>query len=634
MPNRLVDAASPYLRSHATNPVDWWPWGPEPFAEAARRGVPLLVSIGYSTCHWCHVMARESFGDVDVSAFMNERFVSIKVDREEHAEVDSTYMAAAAAFTGNLGWPLNVFVTPEGRAFFAGTYWPPEPVQGHPSFRMVLDAVTDAWQNRRVELERHGAAIVDALAQAPATTGSLVVDFGPIVAELERREDAEFGGFGPTRTSLRDSLEPVDAGPPKFPVAPVLRFLLERASVGDAAADALASRTLEATLGLRDSVDGGFFRYATRRDWSEPHYERMLYDNAQLLSAYAVAGMNDVAEGIADWITSMQQPEGAFASAQDSESMVDGARVEGFYYSLDAASRARVEAPPVDTKILTGWNGLAIEGLACAGRLLDRPNWIATARAAADFLLEHHVGHSLIRTSIDGVDSAARATLEDVGMLASGLIELGVATGEVRYAEAARRLIDGSLAASTAASATPAIAATNAAPPFGVPGGADPVLRAQGLVMQPEASDGALPSGLSAVASAAHRLFLLTAHEPYRAAASMAMTRVAEAAARQPISFGTALSVMSALAEPARQVVVISDDPMDASASLARHWYRSGGLLIALTTAQSASWAAAGFELLEGRGSSPGVATAYVCTDFVCRLPTTDPAELERQLAK
>jgi uncharacterized protein len=625
MPNRLAGAPSPYLRSHAANPVDWWPWGPEPFAEAARRDVPVLVSIGYSTCHWCHVMARESFGDADVAAVMNERFVSIKVDREEHAEVDSTYMAAAAAFTGNLGWPLNVFVTPEGRAFFAGTYWPPEPVQGHPSFRMVLDAVTDAWQNRRDEIERHGAAIVDALAQAPATIGSLVVDFEPIVAELAAYEDAQFGGWGSVRRSLRASPEPVDvdAGAPKFPVAPVLRFLLERQSVGDVSAAALASRTLEATLALRDPVDGGFFRYATRRDWSEPHYERMLYDNAQLLTAYAIAGMNDVAEGIAAWITGVQQPAGGFASAQDSESTVDGARVEGFYYSLDAASRARLEAPPVDTKILTGWNGLAIEGLACAGRLLDRPDWIATARAAADFLLEHHVGHRLIRTSIDGVESAARATLEDVGMLASGLLELGVATGEVRYAEAARRLVDDSLAAST-----------SAAQPFGVAGGADPVLRAQGLEVQPEASDGALPSGLSAVASAAHRLFLLTAHEPYRAAASMAMARVAEAAARQPISLGAALSVMSALAEPVRQVVVISGDLMDASAALARHWHRSGGLSIALTTAQSAHWAAAGFELLEGRGSSPGVATAYVCTDFVCRLPTTDPAELERELGQ
>ncbi|MGV8897505.1 MAG: thioredoxin domain-containing protein [Rhodoglobus sp.] len=604
MPNALMDAVSPYLRSHADNPVDWWQWGPEPFAEAARRDVPVLVSIGYSTCHWCHVMARESFSDPAIAAIMNEGFVSIKVDREEHAEVDSTYMAAAAAFTGNLGWPLNVFVTPQGRAFFAGTYWPPEPVQGHPSFRVVLDAVTDAWRSRRAEVEQNGAAIVDALSAAPVGSGALVVDFEPIVAELAGYEDVELGGFG---------------GAPKFPVAPVQRFLLERASVGDDVAAALAGRTLHATLGLRDRVDGGFFRYATMRDWSDPHYERMLYDNAQLLAAYALAGDRDVAEGIAGWITSMQQPGGGFATAQDSESTVDGARVEGFYYSLDAASRSRVEAPPVDTKILTGWNGLAIEGLALAGRTLDRPEWIATARVAADFLLERHVGDRLIRASIGDAISSAGATLEDVGMLASGLIELAIASGEVRYVVAARELIDGSLAAGSGG--------------FGVPGGVDPVLESQGLAVRPDPSDGAHPSGLSAVASAAHRLFLLTAHEPYRAAASAAMAGVAEAAARQPISLGAALSVMSALSEPARQVVVVGDDAQDAAATLARHWHRSGSISIALSREQAAEWAAAGFELLHGRVGTAGVTTAWVCADFVCRLPTTDATELARQLA-
>ena len=603
-----MDAVSPYLRSHADNPVDWWQWGPEPFAEAARRDVPVLVSIGYSTCHWCHVMARESFSDPAVAAVMNERFVSIKVDREEHAEVDSTYMAAAAAFTGHLGWPLNVFVTPEGRAFFAGTYWPPQPVQGHPSFRVVLDAVTDAWRNRRAEIEKSGAAIVDALARAPVSTGSLVIDFEPIVAELAVYEDVEFGGFG---------------GAPKFPVSPVQRFLLERASVGDTVASSLARRTLHATLGLRDRVDGGFFRYATMRDWSEPHYERMLYDNAQLLSSYALAGTHDVAVGIAGWITSMQQTGGGFASAQDSESTVDGTRVEGFYYSLDAESRARVDAPPVDTKVLTGWNGLAIEGLVLAGRALDRPEWIATARLAADFLLKNHVADRLIRASIGGTVSSARATLEDVGMLACGLIELAIATGEVHYAVAARTLVDESLAAGEQAAGSGG---------FGVRGGADPVLRSQGLAVQPDPSDGALPSGLSAVASAAHRLFLLTAHEPYRAAASAAMAGVADAASRQPVSLGAALSVMSALSEPARQVVVVGDDPLDASAALARRWHRSGSISIALTRAQAAEWAAAGFELLHGRTGRTGVTTAWVCTDFVCRLPTTDVAELALKL--
>jgi len=588
MPNRLADAASPYLRSHAGNPVDWQQWGPEAFAEAAARDVPVLVSIGYSTCHWCHVMARESFSDPDVAAVMNENFVSIKVDREEHAEVDSTYMAAASAFTGNLGWPLNVFVTPQGRAFFAGTYFPPQPVQGHPAFRQVLDAVLDAWVNRRDEVERNGAAILEVLAQQHPVSSDLPTDFDPVVATLEGLEDATYGGFGTA---------------PKFPVSPVLRFLVDRgAPLGERTLDAMAASP------LRDPVDGGFFRYSTQQNWHEPHYERMLYDNAQLVAVYALAGRADVAEGVAHWLQTMQLPSGGFASAQDSESTVDGRRVEGFYYSLDAASRERVEKPPVDEKILTGWNGLAIEGLSIAGTVLGRPDWIDTARTAADFLLEHHVTDRLIRTSIGGVISSARATLEDFGMLASGLLQLALATGEVSYAVAARTLVDDSMAVGA---------------PFGVPGGADPVLASQGLAVEPDPSDGAHPSGLSAMASAAHTLFLLTAHEPYREAARAAMALVAGPAQRQPISLGAALTVMAALAEPVRQLVVIGDGEL---ADIARH--QRGGVSVAVTADQARAFAAEGFELFEGRT----VEAAYVCEDFVCRLPVTTPEELRALL--
>lgn len=576
MPNRLTDAASPYLRSHAGNPVDWWPWGPEAFAEAAARDVPVLVSIGYSTCHWCHVMARESFSDPAVAEMMNDNLVAIKVDREEHAEVDSTYLAAAAAFTGNLGWPLNVFVTPEGRAFFAGTYWPPEPVQGHPAFRQVLDAVLDAWVNRREAVERNGAAIVEVLAQGHPSAGTLPTEFGPVIADLEAQEDATFGGFG---------------GAPKFPVSPVLRFLVERRAP-------LADRTLDAMAAspLRDPVDGGFFRYATKRDWHDPHYERMLYDNAQLLAVYALAGRTEIAEGVAHWLGTMQLPSGGFASAQDSESTVDGRRVEGFYYTLDAASRQRVEEPPVDEKILTGWNGLAIEGLSVAGAALGKPEWIATAQRAADFLLEHHVGQRLIRTSIGGALSSARATLEDFGMLAGGLLQLAIATGESRYAIAARTLVDTALA-----------------------GGidSDPVLAAQGLAVEADPSDGALPSGASAMAAAQYTMFLLTAHEPYRAAARAAMARVAEAAQRHPVSLGAALTVMARLADPVRHLVVVGVGEL---ADFARP---RGGIVV--TPGQSRAWAEAGFELFEGRTAE----AAYVCEDFVCRLPVTTISELE-----
>jgi hypothetical protein len=582
MPNRLADAASPYLRSHASNPVDWWQWGPEPFAEAAARDVPVLVSIGYSTCHWCHVMARESFSDPAVAALMNDNLVAIKVDREEHAEVDTTYLAAAAAFTPNLGWPLNVFVTPQGHAFFAGTYWPPRPVAGHASFRQVLDAVLEAWRERRAEVEAGGEAIASALSARRPVEASPLPDLDAVRTRLESLEDTEFGGFSTA---------------PKFPVAPVLRFL-DGTPLGERTLDAMAASPL---------CDGGFFRYATRRDWGEPHYERMLYDNAQLLASFALAGRAEVAEGIAGFLLeTLRLPGGAFASAQDSESVIDGRRVEGGWYLLDAAARAAHDAPAVDAKVLTGWNGLAIEGLALAGTVLERADWVAAARTAADWLLEHHVGARLVRVSVAGTPSAAPATLEDFGMLATGLLQLATATGELRYATAARALVDACLGGD----------------PFAAPGGGDPVLAAQGVAGDEERSDSALPSGWSALAAACERLWSFTAQPRYRDAALRALGAVASDAAQHPLSFGAALSVMRRL-ESGRQLVVVDDAGDSDVASLAR---RLAGSVV--TSAQAHAFAAAGFELYAGRTTSDGRATAYLCEDFVCRLPVTDAAAL------
>jgi hypothetical protein len=636
MSNRLGSAASPYLRSHATNPVDWWEWSAEAFAEAERRDVPVLVSIGYSTCHWCHVMARESFSDPVLAAYLNEHFVAIKVDREEHAEVDSTYLAAASAFTRNLGWPLNVFVTPAGRAFFAGTYWPPTAVGQHPAFRQVLESVTDAWLTRREQVEISGTAIADALARSRAVESELVADFTPVIDALAAAEDLQHGGFG-------------DA--PKFPVTPVLRFLLDRgARTAEHSPEAagLADRTLAAMAAsaLRDSVDGGFFRYSTQADWTDPHYERMLYDNAQLLAAYALADSVDTATGIAEFLRDrLLLPSGAFASGLDSESTVDGKRVEGFYYSLDAASRARVEAPPRDDKILTGWNGLVIEALALAGARHGNAEWIALARGAADFLLAEHVGagistgepagERLVRTSIDGVLSDAAATLEDSGMLSQGLLELSLATGEVRYALAARDLVDGVLAAGAAGSGSS---------PFGLPGGSDSVLAAQGLSTEADISDGAHPSGLSAMATAAHTLFALTGDSQYRDAAQTSMKLVGQLAAQQPISFGTALTLMSELGAPLRQLVVVTADGAEDSGgaagagggeltSLARKLHRAGGIGVAVSQAQAEAFAASGFELFAARTATEGAPTAYLCEEFVCRLPLTDAAALRALLS-
>jgi uncharacterized protein YyaL (SSP411 family) len=606
MSNRLAGAVSPYLRSHADNPVDWWPWGSAPFAEARRRDVPVMISIGYATCHWCHVMARESFSDPAVAAHLNANFVSIKVDREEHPDVDSSYMAAAAAFSQNLGWPLTVFATPEGRTFFAGTYFPPVPIQGHGSFSQVLDAVLDAWRNRREQVEQNGAAIAEAIASRTLTPGRPLPERAALdaaVAALAQHEDPQFGGFG---------------AEPKFPMAGVLLFLLDLEDDGSADAGALARRALDAMASseLRDPVEGGFFRYAVHRDWSEPHYERMLYDNALLLRAYARAGAADVAAGIAGFLTGvLRMPEGAFASGQDSESTIDGRRVEGGYYKLTADERRRHEPPPLDDKILTGWNGLAIEALADAGQLLGRDDWVSAAKAAADYLLATHlVDGRLIRATSSGRPSTAAATLEDYGMLTGGLLRLSITAGDVRYASAARDLLD---------------AVLEGGDPFGVPGGGDPVLTAHGLGLAVDPSEGAYPSGLSATAGALVRLHALTADARYREAAARALSMLGEAPVSAPASFGSALGVLAALQREPEQLVVVAPEGSEL-ARVAAGWRR--GVLAVVDEATAADFAAAGFELFEGRTLRDGAAAAYLCRDFVCRLPITDPVELQAAL--
>ncbi len=617
MPNRLDDAVSPYLRSHADNPVDWWAWGPEPFAEAARRDVPVLVSIGYSTCHWCHVMARESFSDPELAGELNRRFVAIKVDREEHPDVDASYLAAAGAFTENLGWPLNVFVTPRGRAFFAGTYFPPQPVHGHPSFRTVLDAVADAWENRRAEVESNADAVTAAIGAAGKGSSTELPSperLGGVVRELAAYEDAEHGGFGTA---------------PKFPMAPVLGFLLDQRAAGDTDAAALVRRILDAMAAsaLRDDIEGGFFRYATRRDWTDPHYERMLYDNAQLLAAYArIDAGEPVAAGVASFLRDvLRLPSGGFASAQDSESTVDGERMEGAYYRLDASARARQTPPALDQKVLTGWNGLAVQALAAAGSRHGRVDWIDLAREAADHLLAVHrrSDGTLLRASIGDRISAAPATLEDYGMFAGGLLAVALACGEVSYATAARELVDTMLANDGYAEGSV---------PFRVPGGPDRVLHEQGVALDTDPSEGAYPSGISATSDAARTLHLLTGNRRYLDAAVVAMRSVAHQALERPASFGASLALMTRLAQPVRQLVVVGERD-GVLAGTARSWERAGAVVVALTEEQAADFAEAGFELFEGRATRDGADTAYLCRDFVCRLPITDAATLDAALS-
>ena len=608
MNQRLATSASPYLRAHATNPVAWYPWGEEAFAEARRRDVPVFVSIGYSTCHWCHVMARESFSDPQIAAELADGFVSIKVDREEHPEVDEAYLAAAGAFTRSLGWPLSVFTTPDGRAFFAGTYFPPEPRSGIPSFSQVLAAVRQAWTERRDTVDAAASAVVAALDEAGASEDSDLPTLAQL-ADAARRaasaEDPQHGGFAGGGA---------DAATPKFPMTPALGFLQHAARDAGARTEDVADRALAAMAAspLRDAVDGGFFRYATRRDWSEPHYERMLTDNATLIDVSLDAGRDDLVRSTARFLTNvLQQPSGGFAAAQDSESWIAGERSEGGYYLRDAEGRASLEPPATDGKVITGWNGLAIGALTRAGIRLGDDRLLEAARWAADAVLESNVADDgrLLRASLDDIPSRAAGTAEDAGLLAAGLCALAAATGEVAYAVAAREVLQPFL---------PSVIERRSGE------WADPVLRAQGAPHPPDSSDSDHPSGPSALAHGALALWLLGAGDAYREAAADIVRRHAARALAEPLGHGSLLQAALLLARPPRQVVVIAG-----SADLVTAARRIPSDVLAIVTEEQArAFADAGFSLFEGKTTVNGMPAAYDCRDFACRLPVTDPAEL------
>lgn len=596
MTNRLAETLSPYLRAHADNPVDWHPWGAEAFDEAQRRGVPLLISIGYSTCHWCHVMARESFSSPEVAAIINRDFVAVKVDREEHPDVDGAYMAAASAFTQNLGWPLTAFATPQGRAFYAGTYWPPERRGQMPGFREVLAAVQEAWTTRHEQAVESADAVADALAQAAVVAPSDLPDAGQLAVAaraIAAREDTSYGGFGAA---------------PKFPVATTLGFLQEpsvRREAPEAAAAAERALAAMAASDLRD-VDGGFFRYATMRDWTVPHYERMLTDNAQLLDVARRAGDESTARGIASFLIGvLRQDGGGFRAAQDSESIIDGERNEGGYYRLPAEERTGLQPPAVDGKVITGWNGLAIGALARAGAAWRERAWVAAAADAARYVGEVNRAPDgkRVRASLGGTASAAVATLADLALLADGLLALAVATGEADWAVEARDILDELLE-------------SGASP--------DPVLAAHGITPAPDQTDGDLPSGAAALAGAALSAWRLGAGERYRAAAEELVRAYAATALPHPFGHGSLLSVAAGLAESPRQVVVVTDTVDGPLASASRQV--DADVVAIVSPAQAKAFEDSGFELFAGRAQ--GVDLAYDCRAFVCRLPVSDPADL------
>lgn len=607
MNERLARSASPYLRAHADNPVDWYPWGAEAFAQAVARDVPVMISIGYSTCHWCHVMARESFEDAGTAAQMNAQLVAIKVDREEHPEVDDAYLAAASAFTPNLGWPLTVFATPDGRAFFAGTYFPNEPRGGMASFRQVLDAVHEAWTDRRADALQAADAVTAALARTGASRPSDLPDEHALVVAIRAvaaREDREHGGFAPQGAT---------ESTPKFPSVPVLRLLQTPLSGGAQPEAAVARRALAAmaTSPLRDPVDGGFFRYATRRDWTVPHYERMLTDNAGLVTVALDAAEPDTARGVARFLTGvLQQPGGGFAAAQDSESWIDGRRSEGGYYAHDAAGRAALTPPAVDGKIITGWNGMAVAALADAGVRLAEPALVDAARRAAGAVLAANTtaAGTLRRASLGGVPSQAPATLEDYGLFADGLAQLACATGDVSYAVRARELVDACIGDATGRARAPE---------------GDAVLAAHGLHAPESAADADHPSGPAAMAAAALRLWLMGAGDRYRqAAASVVREHVAQAL-QEPFAHAAMLRVAAGLATSPRQLVVVGGGS-DALTTAARA--QRAEVFAVVSEAQARAFADAGFALFaDRRGEVP---TVYDCRDFTCRLPVTRPEQL------
>ena len=653
--NRLADETSPYLLQHRDNPVDWRPWGPEALAAARERDVPLLVSIGYSACHWCHVMERESFEDPEVAALMNERFVCVKVDREERPDVDAVYMEAVQGMTGHGGWPLNAFCTPEQVPFYGGTYFPPEPRQGMPSWRQVLEAVGDAWDTRRDEIRAGSDRIVAALQAsarlAPSREPIVSAALAEAVAVLQRTYDARFGGWGAA---------------PKFPAASTIEFLLARAAgdgsdgTGPGLDMALGTLRGMAAGGIYDQVGGGFSRYSVDRSWTVPHFEKMLYDNALLARAYLhawqVTGddlMRRVCCETLDWaLKEMRADEGGFYSALDADS--EG--VEGKFYAwtvdelrevlgaeADAAIawfgatvrgnfegsnvlEARGPEPPsrdeirrrlyevraqrvwpgLDDKRLTAWNALMVAALADAGAVLGRDDYRDAAVACADFLLGTMRGADgrLLRTYNAG-RARLGAYLEDHAFLLEALLVLYEATFDPRWFAEARALADTIVAR------------------FGDEerGGffSTPSDHEELVVRRKELQDAPIPSGISSAALGLLRLAALTGEHEYERHAVGALRLAHELAPRHPIAFGHTLQALDFHLAATREVALVGDDVGELErvvrARLRPHLVLAGG-------------PADGVPLLAGREPVNGRPAAYVCERFACQRPVTEPDEL------
>jgi uncharacterized protein len=676
--NRLKDSTSPYLLQHADNPVDWWPWCDEAFAEAARRDVPVMLSVGYAACHWCHVMAHESFEDPETAALLNEHVVAVKVDREERPDVDAVYMTATQAMTGQGGWPMTVFMTPDQEPFFCGTYYPRD------YFRQLVLNISQAWRSQRDDVTGQAKHVATALAEnAAATARALRDEHGDLdqrfrqaaeaaVEALGRDYDAADGGFG---------------GAPKFPPSMVLEFLLRHHQrTGAQAALQMAEGTCEAMArgGMYDQLGGGFARYSVDAGWVVPHFEKMLYDNALLARVYAHLWRRTgsplarrVAQETCAWMLhELRTGDGGFAASLDADSEgeegkfyvwrpaelravlgpADGdfaAEVFGVTQSgtfergasvlqrraepADADRLARVRAvllaarggrvrPGRDDKVVAAWNGLAISALAECGLLLARPDFTAAARDAAGLLAAVHLaGGRLVRTSRDGIAGATAGALDDYACVAEGFLTLSGVTGEARWLQLAGELLEVALGS------------------FGDGQGGffDTAADDEALIFRPaDPADNATPSGTFAVAGALLSYSALVGSARHREAAGAALGVLGGIAARYPRAAGAGLAVAEAwLAGPAEIAVVghPDDERTRALHQTALHASPPGAVLAlgdgTLPAGSGVASAEAGVPLLAGRGLVDGAPAAYVCRQFTCLAPVTTPEQLREALA-
>ena len=643
MPNRLADETSPYLLQHKDNPVDWYPWGDEALERARREDLPLLVSIGYSACHWCHVMERESFEDPDTAALMNRNFVCVKVDREERPDVDAIYMEACQAMTGHGGWPLNVFVTPEQVPFFAGTYFPPEPRHGMPDWRRVLAAVSEAWDERRDEIRDGSARIVQRLrGGALLEPSQQPLDPAALDRALENAAasyDPRFGGFG---------------GAPKFPPSSLIEFLLRRGEKEMTG----GTLTAMASGGMYDQIGGGFARYSVDERWLVPHFEKMLYDNALLarayLHGYQVTGnplFERVARETLDWaLKEMRAPEGGFYSALDADSEGEegkfyvwsldelpaeaaeyfGATAEGNFEGRNILTRGREEPedldriraelyeirskrvwPGLDDKRLASWNALMVSALADAGAVLERADYLDAARAAAGFVLGEMraADGRLLRTYKDG-QARLNAYLEDHAFLLEALITLYEATFEPRWFREARALAD-TMIERFADEERGGFFETSAD-------------HERLVARRKDLEDNPIPAGNSSAAYGLLRLAALSGEYAYEERAIGVLRLLHELAPRHPQAFAHLLQALDFHLSPTREVALAGDDVTEL-ARVVRSEFRPHVVL--------AGGEPDGVPLLEGRTPVDGRAAAYVCERFSCLRPVTDARELAALLA-